>query len=90
VVDECKFDAEGWDEWQEALTGLDATWVRVECDLAICDQREAARADRRELLGLARGQYERAHADAKYDIVVNLTDGDVEGAAATVLAGVEG
>jgi chloramphenicol 3-O-phosphotransferase len=89
VVDECKFDVKGWDEWQDALAGLDATWVRVECDLDVCDQREAQREDRRELVGLARGQYERAHADAKYDIVVNLTNGDVEGATAVVLAAVE-
>src|SRR6476661_1388648 len=62
VVDECTFDPGGWDEWQEALVGLDVMWVRVECRLDICARREAARSDRAALLGLARGQYERAHA----------------------------
>ena len=89
VVDECKFDADGWDEWQQALTGVDAMWVRVECDLEVCALREARRPDRGKLIGLARGQYERVHANATYDLAVDLTDDDVEAAAAVVLAAAE-
>lgn len=86
VVDECMFDASGWDEWREALVGVEVTWVRVECDLDVCEQREALRTDRRQLIGLARGQYDPAHADVRYDLTVDLTHGDVEGAARFVLA----
>ncbi len=86
VVDECKFDTDGWDVWQEALAGLNTIWVRVECDLDVCAAREAARADRRELIGLARGQYARTHADASYDLTVDLSTGDVDAAATAVLA----
>jgi chloramphenicol 3-O phosphotransferase len=88
VVDECMFDSEGWDEWQEALAGLNVLWVRVECDLVVCDRRELLRVDRQQLVGLARGQYERAHADVRYDLVVDLTDGNADAAARSVLAAV--
>jgi chloramphenicol 3-O phosphotransferase len=89
LVDECKFDAGGWDEWARALDGIPTTWVKVECDLAECERRERARADRRLLVGLARGHGERAHRDAQYDLVVDLTDGALDGAARAVLAGID-
>ena len=43
LVDEAKFDDDGLAEWQEALDGLDVTWVRVDCDLTICEARECAK-----------------------------------------------
>jgi chloramphenicol 3-O-phosphotransferase len=89
LVDECKFDAGGWDEWKRALEGISTTWVRVECDLAECERRERSRPDRRLLVGLARGHSERAHADARYDLVVDLTDGDLARAARSVLGAIE-
>jgi chloramphenicol 3-O phosphotransferase len=89
LVDECKFDAGGWEEWSDALDGIAATWVRVDCDLAECERRERSRPDRRLLVGLARGHYERAHADARYDLVVDLTDGDLHRAARSVLGAIE-
>ena len=39
-----------------------------------------------QLIGLARGQYERVHANATYDLAVDLTADDVEAAATAVLA----
>lgn len=84
-VEECKFDADGWNEWNRALDGVASMWVRVECDLAECERRERARPDRRLLVGLARGHDARAHADVRYDLVVDLTDGDLDRAARSVL-----
>ena len=63
--------------------------MRVECALDVCEQREALRPDRQQLVGLARGQYDRTHANVRYDVTVDLTDGDVERAAQSVLALVE-
>jgi chloramphenicol 3-O phosphotransferase len=88
LVDECTFDTGGRDEWNHALEGLSTTWVRVECDLAECERRERLRADRRLLVGLARGHYERVHAGARYDVVVDLTDGALDRAARSVLAAI--
>ncbi len=86
LVDEAKFDDDGLAEWQEALDGLDVTWVRVDCDLTICDARERTRSDRVLLRGLARGLYERVHAGVPYDIVVWTTDASPEHCAQAVLA----
>jgi chloramphenicol 3-O phosphotransferase len=86
LVDEAKFDDDGLAQWQEALDGLEVTWVRVDCDLTICDARERARSDRVLLRGLARGLHERVHAGVPYDIVVWTTDASPEHCAEAVLA----
>jgi chloramphenicol 3-O phosphotransferase len=88
VVDECAFDPDASTDWVAALSGLEVSWVRVECDLAVCEEREARRADRSELRGLARGQYERVHARVDYDVVVDLTDGRADREAIRVLEAV--
>lgn len=88
IVDECTFDPDGVDDWNTALAGLRSWNVRVECDLDVCEQRERARPDRAQLQGLARGQYERTHAGVSYDLTVDLTNGDLDRAAATVLSAV--
>ena len=89
LVDEAAFDDGAVAEWQKALDGLDVTWVRVDCDLAVCDAREFARSDRVLLRGLARALYERVHAEAPYDIVVWTTDASAERCAEAVLADLE-
>lgn len=89
VVDEAKFDDDGWTEWSSSLHGLPVTWVRVECDLSVCEDRERSRVDRSELHGLARGIYDRVHADAIYDLVVDTTHASPTECADTVLAFVE-
>jgi chloramphenicol 3-O phosphotransferase len=85
VVDECTFDADGRQEWEDALAGIDVMWVRVECDLDVCEARERARPDRALLHGLARGQYDRVHGGVAYDLTVDLTHGDSDGAARAIL-----
>lgn len=40
IVDEAMFDPAGWAEWVTALEGLAVTWVRVGCDLSVCESRE--------------------------------------------------
>jgi chloramphenicol 3-O phosphotransferase len=86
LVDEAKFDDRGLADWQECLAGLDVTWVRVECDLAVCDARERARGDRVQLRGLARGLYEQVHGGVEYDLVVTTSNAVPEDCAETVLA----
>lgn len=90
VVDEAKFDNQGWADWSSALHGLSVTWVRVDCDLAVCEERERARTDRTGLRGLARGIYDRVHADAAYDLVVDTTHAPTAECAGRVLATLEG
>jgi len=74
LVDEAMFDPEGWSEWATALAGLSVTWVKVDCDLAVSEQRERERPDRREIWGLARGQYSLVHARVEYDLTVDTTN----------------
>lgn len=90
LVDECAFDDGAWARWQEATSGLRATWVQVACELAECERRERLRPDRALLVGLARGQQHRVHTGFRYDLTVDLTTGDVDAAARAVLGAVEG
>lgn len=89
LVDECAFDPDAGADWHEALSGLRSLWVRVECDLSVCGEREARRPDRVLLQGLARGQHDRVHANVEYDVEVDLSTGDVGRAARLVLAAAE-
>jgi chloramphenicol 3-O phosphotransferase len=86
IVDEANFDPDGWDDWQAVLAGIPTLWVRVECDLEVCEKREAARADRALLPGLARGQHDRVHRGAEYDLVVDTSDDDLRRCARQILA----
>lgn len=89
VVDEAKFDAGGWSEWSSSLRGLESTWIRVDCDLEVCEERERKRSDRALLQGLARGLYERVHTDVEYDFEVDTSHSTPEECAEAVLAFVE-
>lgn len=88
VVDEAMFDDGALMQWQRALEGLTVLWVRVECDLAVCEARERARADRQLITGLARGLYDRVHREVPYDLVVSTTATTSEECARTILAAV--
>ena len=54
LVDDCILDGTMWLDWQEALVGLDATWVGVTAVPDVLAGRERARGDRP--LGLAAAQ----------------------------------
>ena len=53
VVDDVTIERDEWDEWCEALAGLDPLWVALRCDVDVAATREATRGDR--VRGLARG-----------------------------------
>lgn len=86
VVAECKFDSAGWEDWSEALRGLDPLWVGVRCSLEECVRREVERKDR--LHGLAAGHFDIAHLGATYALEVDLTDGRIDKVATQILRAV--
>ena len=51
------------------LNGLEVLFAGVRCPLAIAEEREIKRADRKR--GTARSQFDHVHADALYDIEVD-------------------
>jgi chloramphenicol 3-O phosphotransferase len=71
VVDDVMIEHNEWDQWRNALTGLDAVFVAVRCDVEVAVQRETDRADRPR--GLARGQAESVHRFPRYDFEVDTT-----------------
>jgi chloramphenicol 3-O phosphotransferase len=71
IVDEVSLHEDEWDDWCEALRGLDAAWVAVRCDVEVASQREAARGDR--ALGLVRGQADVVHRFPTYDLELDTT-----------------
>jgi chloramphenicol 3-O phosphotransferase len=85
VVDEATFDDAAHEDWESAIAGLPNLWVRVDCDLDVCERRERARHDRGRLKGLARGLYDQVHEGVTYDITVSTTHASPEACARTIL-----
>lgn len=88
LVDEVLLSAHEWDDWQQALDGIDARWVGVRCDLDVVAARERARGDRWP--GLARGTGQRVHEHAVYDVEVDTSSLSTEAAADQVDAALRG
>lgn len=60
IVDEVVLDEEAWRQWEAELGDIDPFWVRVDCPMEVCEERERARPER--LPGLARAQAPFVHA----------------------------
>jgi chloramphenicol 3-O phosphotransferase len=73
VIDEMLLSPNLMPMWREALAGLAVLWVRVECPLAVAEQREVGRRNPR---GLARGHFSSVHDHGMtYDRTVDTTTG---------------
>ena len=74
--------------WREpcaaALADLSVAFVGVRCPLAVLEQREQARGDRR--VGMARHQFDRIHAHGGYDLEVDTANLSATACAAQILA----
>jgi chloramphenicol 3-O phosphotransferase len=79
IVDEVLLTRDDWDDWQDALRGIDARWVHVTCSPEVAARREVERGDR--LPGLSHGTAERAHVDATYDVGIDTSATTAESAA---------
>ena len=84
IVDEVVLTEREWTEWQAALDGLDACWVRVDLALEVVEERERARGDRQ--VGMARSQFDVVHRFPTYDVQVDTGVLDPEAAADAVYA----
>jgi len=71
IVDEVVLDEEAWDQWESELRGLDPFWVRVDCPIDVCEERERARSGR--LPGLARSQATFVHRHPRYRVAVDTS-----------------
>jgi chloramphenicol 3-O phosphotransferase len=71
IVEEVLITRTEWDDWQEALGGLDVLWVGVRCDVDTAERREIERGDRYR--GLARGSSSVTHLYPTYDLDVDTS-----------------
>ena len=69
IVEEVLITRTEWDDWQEALGGLDVRWIGVRCDVDTAVRREIERGDRYR--GLARGTASVTHLYPTYDLDVD-------------------
>lgn len=69
IIDDVSFGKEQFDEWQKTLKDFRVLWVGVNAPLTVLEQREKDRKDR--ILGSARGQFQKVHADVIYDLEVD-------------------
>ena len=76
VVDDVCFDEAAARDWEEAMAGIDVTWVAVTCTPETLDEREAARGDR--LLGLGRALSTEVHRWAPVDVALDTTDATLD------------
>ena len=88
LVEEVMITTEEWDDWQDALAGLDVRWVGVRCDVEVVVAREVARGDRYP--GLARGTTAVVHAHATYDVEVDTSSSSPEVLAAELAHRLDG
>ena len=72
IVDEVILTESGWLDWQRQLDGLSVQWVRVECPLAVIEQREGDRGNR--LIGMARSQLRTVHRFPAYDVAIDTAE----------------
>jgi chloramphenicol 3-O phosphotransferase len=71
IVEEVLTTRTEWDDWQDALDGLDVRWVGVRCDVDTAERRETERGDRYR--GLARGTSSVTHIHPTYDVDVDTS-----------------
>jgi len=83
IVEEVLITSTEWDDWQEALDGLDVRWVGVRCDVETAARREIERGDRYP--GLARGTAAVTHLYPTYDLDVDTTGNAPEVLAARIV-----
>ncbi len=84
IVDEVFLDGgAGQERLRTALSGLEALWVGVTCDLDVARAREAMRPDR--VAGQAESQAPVVHEGVEYDLVVDTSRTTSESCAAKVL-----
>jgi chloramphenicol 3-O phosphotransferase len=71
MVDEVVIDKTSWDDWADALGGLDVVWIGVRCASEVAEERNRARGDR--FAGLAREQTVTVHRHAVYEFEIDTT-----------------
>jgi GNAT superfamily N-acetyltransferase len=69
IIDDVSFGKKQVDEWKELLKPFKVLWIGVNAPLPILEQREKERGNR--VLGSARGQFHKVHADATYDLEID-------------------
>ncbi len=69
IIDDVSFGKRQVDEWKAFLRDFKVLWVGVNAPLSILEQREKERGNR--IVGSARGQFHRVHADATYDLEID-------------------
>jgi chloramphenicol 3-O phosphotransferase len=71
IVEEVMISAAEWEDWTDALSGIEVCWIAVRCDVETAERREAERGDR--YIGLARGTALVTHRFARYDLDFDTT-----------------
>jgi chloramphenicol 3-O phosphotransferase len=71
IVDEVLIDRTSWDDWTDALAGVDVVWVGIRCSPEVAEERNRARGKR--YAGLARALTTTVHQDAQYDFEIDTT-----------------
>ena len=69
IIDDVSFGKRQIDEWKTLLKDFKVLWVGVNAPLSILEQREKERGNR--IVGSARGQFHKVHADATYDLEID-------------------
>lgn len=74
IVDEVLLEDDGWQKWERQLEGLDVTWVSVDCEPALREERERQRGDR--MIGISRAVAAIVHRKVVYDAAVDTSAAD--------------
>ncbi len=69
IIDDVSFGKRSVDQWKALLKDFKVLWVGVNAPLSVLEQREKERGNR--IVGSARGQFHKVHADATYDLEID-------------------
>src|SRR5271170_7588374 len=69
IIDDVSFGKKQVDKWKEVLQPFAVLWIGVNAPLSVLEQREKERGNR--IVGSARGQFHKVHADATYDLEID-------------------
>jgi chloramphenicol 3-O phosphotransferase len=76
IIDDVSFGKKELDGWKVLLKDFKVLWVGVNAPLSVLEQREKERGNR--MVGPARGQFHKVHANATYDLEIDTHHATLE------------
>ena len=82
IIDDVSFGKDQVDAWKDLLKEFSVLWVGIKSPLPVLEQREKERGNR--IIGSARGQFYKVHADTSYDLEIDTHHNSIDEAVSRI------